>query len=127
MYGNQNLTKAYKAAVQIAPYLLVKFTGNPGEVTPGAAAADKLVGVSVPTVTVPAGQRVDVVHEGITEVKIGVGGCAAGDPITSDATGQGVIAAPGAGTNNRIIGYALLAGVAGDVVPVTLSLGVMQG
>jgi hypothetical protein len=37
MYGNQGvLTKAYKAAVQIAPYLIVKFTANEGEVTPGA-------------------------------------------------------------------------------------------
>jgi hypothetical protein len=53
MYGNQNLIKAYKAAAQIAPYLIVKFTANPGEVTPGAAAADKMIGVSVPSITVP--------------------------------------------------------------------------
>jgi hypothetical protein len=127
MYGNQNLIKAYKAAVQIGPNLIVKFTANPGEVTPGAAAADKLIGVSVPTVTAPATQRVDVVHEGITEVKLGVGGCAAGDLITSDATGQGVVPAPAAGTNNGIIGRSLLAGVAGDIVPVLISIGMMQG
>lgn len=126
MYGNENLIKAYNAGAQIAPYLIVKFTANEDEVTPAAAATDLLLGVSAPTITVPITQRVDVVHEGIAQVKLG-GVVVRGNEITSDATGQGIAAAPGVGVNNRIIGIALKSGVAGDVIPVLISLGIKQG
>ena len=126
MYGNERLVKTYKAAVQIAPYLIVKFTANDLEVTPSAAATDKHVGVSVPTITVPAGQRVDVVVDGIAQVQAG-GAITRGDPLTSDANGKAVTAAPGAGVNNRLIGFAEVSAVANDIIPVRLSQGLIQG
>lgn len=126
MYGNENLIKAYNAGAQISPYTIVKFSANEDEVIPGAAATDLLLGVSVATITVPSGQRVDVIHEGIAQVVLG-GAVTRGNEITSNATGQGVAAAPGAGANNRIIGIALKSGVANDVIPVIISLGIKQG
>lgn len=126
MYGNEHTVKSYKAGAQIAPNLIVKFTANEGEVTPAAAATDLLIGVSVEKITVPSGQRADIVHGGIAQVKLG-GTVARGNEITSDATGQGVASAPAAGSNNRIVGIALRSGVSGDVIPVLMAPGVKQG
>ena len=42
-------------------------------------------------------------------------------------TGQGVTAAPGAGTNNRIVGWAVISGVIGDIIPVMIGPGSVQG
>ena len=125
MYGNETLLKNYIAGAQIAPYIIVKFSADL-TVVPGAASTDSLVGVSAATITAPSGQRVDVVKDGIAQVKLG-GTVARGDPVTSDATGQGVAAAPGAGVNARIIGFAEVSGVSGDVIPVHIAPGRIQG
>jgi hypothetical protein len=50
-----------------------------------------------------------------------------GQPITSDANGNGVPAAPAAGTNNYIIGYALGSGAAGQLIPVLIVPQRIQG
>lgn len=126
MYGNESLIKNYIAGAQLAPNIIVKFSAADLTVIPGAASTDSLVGVTVDKITVPNGQRADVVKDGIAQVKLG-GTVVRGDPITSDATGQGVAAAPGVGVNARIIGFAEVSGVAGDVVPVQLSPGRIQG
>lgn len=126
MYGNETLVKSYLAQAQIGPYLIVKDGTADGTVTPATAATDKPKGVSVPTITVPSGQRADVVLDGIAQVVLG-GTVTRGDPITANATGQGVLAAPGAGVNNHIVGFAEVSGVANDVIPVRLARGVMQG
>jgi hypothetical protein len=49
------------------------------------------------------------------------------DPITSDANGYGAKAAPASGVNNFIVGIALASGVAGNLIPVLLNPGIMQG
>lgn len=126
MYGNETLVKAYTAGAQIAPYLIVKDGAADGTVLPAAAATDKPKGVSVPNITAPSGQRVDVVLDGIAQVQLG-GTVTRGDPITSDANGKGVTAAPAAGVNNHIIGFVEVSGVANDIVPVRLARGVIQG
>jgi hypothetical protein len=126
MFGNEQLTKAYKAGAQISPYTIVKWDSVDFQVIPAAAATDKLVGVAVPNITVPSGQRVDVVKGGIAQVVLG-GTVTRGDPITSNATGQGVTAAPGAGVNNRIVGYAEASGVSGDIIPILINCDTIQG
>ena len=63
---------------------------------------------------------------GIAFVQLG-GTVARGAPVTADANGLGVTAAPGAGVNARILGFALVSGVSGDVVPVLINQGLMQG
>lgn len=50
-----------------------------------------------------------------------------GQPLTSDANGNGVPAAPAAGVNNYIIGFAMASGVAGQLIPVRIAPGRIQG
>jgi hypothetical protein len=126
MYGNEQLVKAYKAGAQIAPCLIVKWDSVDLQVLPAAAATDKIAGVSVVNVTAPSGQRVDVIKAGIAQVQLG-GTVTRGDPITSNASGLGVTAAPAAGVNNRIVGYAEISGVSGDIIPVLVNIDTIQG
>ncbi len=125
--AKNGLTKTYVAEAAISAFRIVK----PGAAdygvlqAAGAAATEFCFGVTT-DVDAASGERVDVVHEGIADVKLG-GTVVRGGPITSDATGQGVAAAPSAGTNNRIIGYALISGVSGDIIPVLLAPSTLQG
>ncbi len=123
--SNNKLTKSYTAEAAITAYSIVKVGAADGGALLGAAVSDALIGVST-EIAAAAGEMVDVVHSGIAEVKLG-GTVARGAPVTSNASGLGVAAAPAAGTNNRIIGFAQVSGVSGDVIPVLLSLGSIQG
>lgn len=123
--ANNGLTKSYNAGGAIGARLIVKPGSNDYDVVAGAAATDLLIGVST-DIAAASGERVDVVQEGIADVKLG-GSVTRGQPITSDGSGQGVVAAPAAGVNNRIIGFALISGSSGDVIPVQLAPGYMQG
>ena len=119
------LTKSYNAGAAIGARLIVKPGSNDYDVIQGAAVGDLLIGVST-DIAAASGERVDVIQEGIADVKLG-GTVTRGQPITSDASGQGVAAAPAAGVNNRIIGFALISGVSGDIIPVQLAPGYIQG
>ena len=123
--SNNGLTKSYTAGGAINPFRIVKFGSNDFEVVQGAAATDALVGVST-EIDAASGERVDVVQAGIADVKLG-GSVTRGGLVTSDASGQGVAAAPAAGANNRVIGVALISGVSGDIIPVMISQGSVQG
>lgn len=123
--SNQLLTKAYIAEAAIAANRIVKFGSTDDYVVQGAAATDSVFGV-VGGIAPALGERCDVTLAGIEDVKLG-GSVTRGGPVTSDATGQGVAAAPGAGTNNRIVGFALQSGVSGDVIPVQLAPSSLQG
>lgn len=123
--SNQLLTKAFLAEAAIAANRIVKFGSTDDYVVQGAAVSDSIFGV-VGGIAPAIGERCDVTLVGIEEVKLG-GTVVRGGPITSDATGQGVAAAPAAGANNRIIGFAQMSGVIGDVIPVLLAPSSLQG
>lgn len=124
--ANPGFSKSYIAASAISKYLLVKPSGvNDGEMVPAAAATDAIAGISQ-NVDVAQGQLVDVVHDDSANLLLG-GTVAPMDPITSDANGKGVKAAPAAGVNNRIVGFALTSGVSGDIIPVLIKIGYLQG
>lgn len=123
--ANNGLTKSYLAEGAITAQRIVKVGAADYGVLQAAAVSDKLIGVAT-EIDAASGERIDVVHEGIADLKIG-GTVARGDLLTSDASGQGVTAAPSAGTNNRIVGMALVSGVTGDIIPVLLSVGSFQG
>jgi hypothetical protein len=123
--ANNGLTKSYAAEGAISANRIVKVGAADYGVLQAAAVSDKLIGIST-EIDAASGERIDVVHEGIADLKLG-GTVARGDLLTSDASGQGVTAAPSAGTNNRVIGMAVIAGVSGDVIPVLLSIGSFQG
>lgn len=124
MSNNLGLVKAYTSAGAINPNSLVKFSAD-YTVVQAAAVSDHIMGVTT-EVTVVSGDRCDVVLSGIADVKLG-GTVTRGDRITSDASGNGVTAAPAAGTNNWVIGIAIISGVSGDIVPVLINQDVFQG
>jgi hypothetical protein len=122
---NPLLQKNYTAAAAIPAFRIVKFTAA-GVVGLATSATDASIGV-MNEVSPLAGERCDVVRTGIAYVEAGAA-IALGAPVTSDATGRGVTAAPAAGVNNRIIGIAEeIASAAGDVIGVLLEPGYMQG
>lgn len=126
--NNPVLTKSFVAGGTIVPFTLVKFGADDNTVVAAAAVADFLLGVAdIPHQgNAVTGERVDVVVNGVAEVKYG-GTITRGQLLTTDASGYAVAAAPAAGTNNRIIGVALQSGVSGDVGSVLLSQGSVQG
>lgn len=123
--ANSLLNKNYTAGAAISPYRIVKVGANDGEVLQAAAATDYLMGVCE-SVGPASGERCDIVKAGLADVEFG-GAVARGKPVTSDADGKAVEAAPAAGSNVRIIGFAEVSAVAGDIAAIQIAPGVMQG
>lgn len=123
--GNHVLNRNGVAEAAIAPFRIVKFGAADGGYVQAAAAADALAGVSE-GITVLSGERLDVIKIGIADVEFG-GAVTRGQPLTADADGKAVAAAPAAGANVRIIGFAEVSGVAGDIGQALVAPGVMQG
>lgn len=119
------MQKAFKAGAALAARTIVKFGADDASVVPGAASTDALIGISN-ELAAAIGENVDIVLVGITDVTFG-GVVTRGDPLTSDATGKAVAAAPGAGVNARIIGFAMVSAVSGDIGPAFLAPGRIQG
>lgn len=123
--ANPGLIKTYNAAGAIPAYTIVKFGSNDYDMVAGAAATDKLIGVTT-EIAAASGEPVDVIHTEIANVVLG-GTVTRGDGLTSDANGAGVTAAPATGVNNTVVGVALISGVAGDVIPMLLKQYSLQG
>ena len=117
--------KQYIAESAVGANLIIKPGSTDDFVAQGAAATDLLMGVSG-NIPAAAGERIDIAKEGILDIVFG-GTVTRGQPITSDASGRAVAAAPAAGSNVRIVGFAEVSGVLGDIGGVFLSPGIMQG
>src|SRR5260221_8513962 len=122
---NVLLNKNFYAETAVGANLIVKYGSADDKVVLAAAVGDKLLGISE-YVPGALGERIDITMHGIGDLILG-GAVTRGDPITTDANGKGVTAAPGAGVNNRIIGVAMASGVLNDIIPVLISQSVMQG
>ena len=123
--ANVVLNRAGTAEAAIAAYRIVKFGANDGGYLQAAGPTDYLAGVCE-SVGPASGERLDVVKAGIADVEYG-GTVTRGQPVTSDAVGRAVAAAPAAGSNVRIIGFAEVSAVLGDIAPTWIEPGVMQG
>lgn len=110
----RGLVKNYVAGAAIVANRIVKHGAGDTLMVQAAAAADKLVGVA--DADAASGARVDVVLSGTADVQYG-GAVARGDLLTANASGMAVVAAAG----NRVIGVALVAGVANDIGEVLLA------
>jgi len=121
---NPLLTKNYVAEAAISPFRIVKLGAADGQVLQAAAATDALLGVT--DLAAAVNERVDVHTHGLVDVEYG-GTIARGDALTADASGRAITAAPAAGVNNRIIGFAEVAGVVGDIGKVDIAKGQIQG
>lgn len=123
--SNPDLIKNYVAGGSIGEYRVVKFSAD-GTVVQAAAATDLLIGVCCQPGGAATDERVDVVRSGMADVEYG-GTITRGTKLTSDSNGKVVAAAPATGSNAHVIGIAEVSGVSGDIVPMMLTPGVMQG
>ena len=118
--------KSYIAEGVIGAYCIAKAGSIPGtNIVQATAPTEKLIG---PIDSIPAavGETVDVNLMGQHSVKLG-GTVAFMDTLTSDAKGAAVVSAPGTGVTHTIIGYAMKAGVAGDIIPYLGQRGTVKG
>jgi hypothetical protein len=123
--ANPNLIRNFLAEAAVNAFRIVKAGAADGQVLQAAAVGDKSIGVST-DIAAAINERCDVIMDGIADVTYG-GAVTRGDLLTSDANGKAVTAAPGAGTNNRIIGIAVVSGVLDDVGQVNIAPSMMQG
>lgn len=117
------LAKTYDAGGAIPAYTLVKFSAD-FTVVICTGPTDRSIGVST-EVDTASGDRVDVIRDDLTFVKLG-GTVAAGDPLTSDSNGNAVTSAPAATVTHAIIGYAETSGVAGDIIKMNVEPGYLS-
>jgi hypothetical protein len=110
------LFMAFLAAAAIGAFRIVKAGAADGHVELAADGTAPLLGTTDRLGAAAAEDSVDIAMNGAPGVILG-GAVNYGDPLTSDAAGAAVAAAPAAGTNCYIIGYALAAGVANDIIP----------
>jgi len=118
--------KNHTADGAIGAYRIVKHGDADGDVAQATASTDVLIGVNGRLAAAVAGDRVDIHRGRLVEVEYG-GNVTRGDPLTSDANAKAVAAAPAAGTNAYIIGYAEVSGVAGDIGAAMFAPGRIQG
>ena len=112
--------KNFEAEGEIGPYVIVTHGTADYAVKAATGATVALVGTTDELGKLSNG-RVDVCTGGIPEVALG-GTVAAGDPLTSDASGKAVKATA---AGNRILGFALVTGASGDIIPYQYSLGTL--
>lgn len=115
----------YTAEGALAKNRIVCFGATDGTVKQATAATDGMIGVTE-GFAYAAGERADIVRSGFADVEYG-GTVTRGQPLTADAQGRAIAAAPSAGTNNRIIGYAEVSGVVGDIGSVFIGAEQIQG
>lgn len=119
--------RAYEAAAEIGGNLIVTFAApSSGQTVAAAASATvPLVGIS-DAMGAALGGMCDVHRGGLASVKLG-GTVTAGQPITANAAGLGIAAAPGAGATMNIVGFADQPGVSGDIIDLFFAPGTIRG
>ncbi|MEL7098284.1 MAG: capsid cement protein [Pseudomonadota bacterium] len=120
------LTRSFKAAEDITGHLIASFANAATDATVGHAGAntEPLLGV-FDAMGAKTGKMVDVHLAGEIDVRAG-GTFPAGAPLTADANGKAVLAAPAAGTTVRVIGFAMAPAVADDIVTVMLAPSILH-
>lgn len=120
--ANEGLVKTYTSGAVIVKRRIVKFSSSDGVVVQASAATDALVGVSDLIAAGTSGDPVDIIRSGVALVEYG-GNVTRGAPLTADSDGKAVAAAPTATNSVRIIGFAEVSGVAGDIGKVFIAPG----
>lgn len=124
--ANPGLIKSLVAEAAVNPYRVVKFGTADGQVIQSAAAADAHIGVA-DNLGAAIGARVDVIMDGIAEAEAGAA-ITRGALLSSDSSGRVITAAASAGSNVGVIGRALASAAgAGEIIPISVSIGSFQG
>jgi len=118
---NEGLQKTLIAGAAVAKNRIVKFGSNDSTAVQAAGATDLSIGVS-DNLGAASGEPFDVIIDGIALVEYG-GNVTRGQPLTADADGKAVAAAPTATNSARVIGFAMLSGVSGDIGSVRIAPG----
>ncbi|MBN9334708.1 hypothetical protein [Devosia sp.] len=119
------LKKSFKAtAAAIAGFLIAKHSAANGTIEVASSSTDPLIG-AVDSLGVEASGLADFNLAGMAPVRLG-GAVAAGDPLTSDANAKAIKALPANSTQVRIIGFALAAGVADDIIDYHIAPGCLS-
>lgn len=121
------LIKSLEATVAVPRRTLVTFGAADGTGVVATGAGAYIRGVSAPDVDTDIGERISVHMAGNVAEVVAGGTVARGDPITADATGRAIVAAPAAGANAFIVGFAEVAGVVGDIITVDVAPQRIQG
>lgn len=119
------IEKSVKCTAAVAAFTIAKPGADDDTFSTATAVSEELVGV-FQHLTSAANEEVRLMLTGITRVKLG-GTVTRGNFATTDGSGQGLAAAPSAGVNNAVIGKFLASGVSGDIVPMLLGVGKIQG
>lgn len=122
-------TKSYTAGAAIAPCRFVKAGAADLEVIMAASGAAMMFGITEQVVgaagaNAASGDMVDVIKDGQAYLELG-DTVTRGQILTSDATGRGISTVIVAGTPIYFGAVAEVSGVVGDIIPVTVSLGVV--
>ena len=105
---------SYPTAQALGARKLVCFNAE-GKLIQATSSNDKIIGASA-DIDIKEGSMADVVHLGATKIQFGAT-ISAGDFITSDENGCAKVAAQG----ENIVGFALEAGVSGDIKTVVIA------
>lgn len=119
------LTETFTAEAAVNPRRIVAHGTADNQVIQAASTTATMFGVA-DSLGAASGGRIDVHTSGVVEIEFG-GTITRGGAVTADGTGRAVAAAPGAGVNARIIGFARVSGVVGDIGLVQLEVGQIQG
>jgi len=127
MWGQTSgIEKSAKCTAAVTAFTFAKFGSDDSTLSIATtSASDSLVGI-FQHATSNAGDEVRTMLTGISRIKLG-GTVTRGQKLTCDGSGQGVAAAPSAGSNVHVGAIALASGVSGDIIPCLLMPSVMQG
>lgn len=115
---NTGLVKTFIAATAIARYSVVKLDSAKDSVALATSAGDRFVGVSAEPADVAAGDRVDIILDGIVEVRAGAT-VTKGIDVTANAAGRVIAAQAG----DEVVGWTTEAANAdGDIISIRLKV-----
>jgi len=118
------LEKSVKSTAAVAANTIAKPGADDDTYSTATAVSDEMIGIFQHASG--AGEEVRLGLAGVSLLKLG-GTVTRGNWLTSDGSGQGVAASPATGVNNSVIAKALASGVSGDIIPVLLAQGKIQG
>lgn len=106
---------SFRATAACGAYRVMKGGASEAYMQKATAATDKAQGISMSEAT-KADEMIEVaLPGGGGKLILGVGGCAVGDLLVSDANGAGVVTSS---ANDKVIAKAMSAGVENDIIAV---------
>ena len=119
------LTKAFIAVAAISAHRIVALAAADDRVQAAANGNDDAIGVTT-EIGAAADETVDVCLDGIRDVQFG-GAVGRGKFVMAGPDGKAVLATAAAGANVRYVGYTLFQAADGDIGPIKIQPGMLQG